>query len=321
MRPLFDHISGSLDSFSLSIFRFDLKALQPLTAPFSAIPLRGAFGYALLAECCPYDDNRCGVCDRAPECAYASLFDATPPPDSPVSGKFSSAPRPYIIAPAEGAGSRIPAGGSFSFTVTLIGTAVAYLPAVAAAFTGLGRSAGIGPGRARFDLERVVQYVPGDEVVILERGVSHSPAPPFSFGLIPPSHGIRQATVNFETPLDIQIKGTPLIGAPPFSLLIETLLNRALLLNHFHCGAGYLEPDGDIIAAAANVSTAQAEMKRAEHRRHSTRQDRPYSKGGWLGSVTYVGNLSPFMPLLRLGELIGVGRSTTFGLGRYIVEA
>jgi len=217
-------MNNSLDSFSLSIFRFDLKALQPLTAPFSAIPLRGAFGYALLAECCPYDDNRCGVCDRAPECAYARLFDATPPPGSPVSGKFSTAPRPYIIAPAEGAGSPIPAGGSFSFTVTLIGGAVAYLPAVAAAFAGLGRSAGIGPGRARFDLERVVQYVPGGEVVIMERGLSHPAAPPFSFGQIPPSNGVRQASVRFETPLDIQIKGTPLVGAPPFALLIESLL-------------------------------------------------------------------------------------------------
>lgn len=313
-------MNNGLDSFSLSIFRFDLKALQPLTAPFSAIPLRGAFGYALLAACCPYDENRCGRCERSPECAYARLFDAAPPPDSPVCGKFSTAPRPYIIAPAEGAGSRIPAGGGFSFTVTLIGEAVAHLPAVAEAFAGLGRTEGLGPGRARFDLERVVQYVPGGEVVVLEQGVSHLPAEPFSFGMIPPSHGVRQASVRFETPLDIQIMGRPLIGAPPFALLIESLLKRALLLNHFHCGAGYLEPDPGIIAAAANVGAVRVEMKHSEHRRHSTRQDRSYSKGGWLGSVTYAGNLSPFMPLLRLGELIGVGRSTTFGLGRYIVE-
>jgi len=314
-------MNGSLDSFGLSIFRFDLKALQPLTAPFTAIPLRGAFGYALLAACCQNDDNRCGVCDRAPECAYACLFDATPPQSSPVSRKYAAAPRPYIIAPSEGAGSPIPAGGSFSFTVTLIGETVVHLPVVAAAFAGLGRTEGIGPGKARFDLERVVQYVPGGEVVVLERGISHLPAPPFTFGMIPSSHGVGQATVRFETPLDIHVKGSPLIGAPAFSLLIENLLKRALLLNHFHCGAGYLEPDSGVLAAAANVGTARAEMNRSGYRRHSTRQDRSYSKGGWLGSVTYAGSLSPFMPLLRLGELIGVGRSTTFGLGRYIVEA
>jgi CRISPR/Cas system endoribonuclease Cas6 (RAMP superfamily) len=34
----------------------------------------------------------------------------------------------------------------------------------------------------------------------------------------------------------------------------------------------------------------------------------------------YEGDLGPFLPLLRLGELLHVGKHATFGLGRYEVD-
>jgi hypothetical protein len=33
--------------------------------------------------------------------------------------------------------------------------------------------------------------------------------------------------------------------------------------------------------------------------------------------VTYAGDLAPFLPLLRLGELIHVGKNAVFGNGRF----
>jgi CRISPR/Cas system endoribonuclease Cas6 (RAMP superfamily) len=43
--------------------------------------------------------------------------------------------------------------------------------------------------------------------------------------------------------------------------------------------------------------------------------------GGLLGSITYEGRFEESLPLLRLGEYIHIGKNTTFGLGRYRLNA
>jgi hypothetical protein len=42
--------------------------------------------------------------------------------------------------------------------------------------------------------------------------------------------------------------------------------------------------------------------------------------GGIVGEITYTGNLEPFIPLLRAGEILHAGKNTSFGLGRYTIK-
>ena len=39
--------------------------------------------------------------------------------------------------------------------------------------------------------------------------------------------------------------------------------------------------------------------------------------GGFVGSITFEGDLKGFLPFLLLGEYIHMGKGTSFGLGKY----
>ncbi len=41
--------------------------------------------------------------------------------------------------------------------------------------------------------------------------------------------------------------------------------------------------------------------------------------GGFIGDITFEGNSEPFMPLIKAGEVLHVGKGTGFGLGKYEV--
>lgn len=39
--------------------------------------------------------------------------------------------------------------------------------------------------------------------------------------------------------------------------------------------------------------------------------------GGFVGEIIFEGEIEPFMPLLKAGEILHVGKGTSFGLGKY----
>jgi len=41
--------------------------------------------------------------------------------------------------------------------------------------------------------------------------------------------------------------------------------------------------------------------------------------GGFVGEAEYRGEVSDFVPLIKLGEKLHVGKATGFGLGRYAI--
>ena len=54
--------------------------------------------------------------------------------------------------------------------------------------------------------------------------------------------------------------------------------------------------------------------------RRSSRKKARLPIDGFTGKMVFFGNTSLFAPLLRIGELLGVGNHTNIGLGRFSIE-
>jgi len=94
-----------------------------------------------------------------------------------------------------------------------------------------------------------------------------------------------------------------------------------MLLQALHGPGGLqLEQLAVLVDQAAAITRADADMQWQAMERISNRQQARIKTGGLVGSIRYSGDLLPFVPYLRAGEVIHVGKSTTFGFGRYSVQ-
>jgi len=71
---------------------------------------------------------------------------------------------------------------------------------------------------------------------------------------------------------------------------------------------------------AEQIQTTHDNLHWYEWERYSTRQESLMKLGGLKGEIVFEGNLAPFMPYLRLGEMVNVGQGTSFGLGRVEID-
>ena len=83
-----------------------------------------------------------------------------------------------------------------------------------------------------------------------------------------------------------------------------------------------VEPEAlGIIARAAEIQTVESQLRWWDVPRYSNRQHTKLKMGGFVGSALYQGAaLAEFLPLLIAGEILRLGKGTSFGLGKYLIE-
>ncbi|MBI3683315.1 MAG: CRISPR system precrRNA processing endoribonuclease RAMP protein Cas6 [Acidobacteria bacterium] len=103
---------------------------------------------------------------------------------------------------------------------------------------------------------------------------------------------------------------------PEFGILFGRLRDRISTLRTLY-DAGPLEIDFRAIGdRAAAVRLVRCEMQRTDVDRLSSRTGQRHPLGGFVGEAEYEGELGEFVPYLRLGKSVGVGRQTVWGEGR-----
>lgn len=316
----------------VSTYTFTMRAEVEAWLPrYKGSTLRGAFGNALKQAVCIRRDLNCEICLVRPSCVYTHLFETQPPEGVAAFRGQKYAPHPYVLEPPLEEKQKYAPGERLAFDLTLIGRAIDYLPYVIFAIEQAGRK-GLGQRHGRFVLESVLwRDGEGHDHVIYDSATQRMASGSFSYHADQIINRRRaqldivdarplNLKLAFLTPTRLQVQGD-LQGGISFEALIRSLLRRLWQLTLVH-GSGELAIDHRaVIERAKSVRVVESALRWLDWERYSNRQQTKMKLGGLVGEVEYgfaeAEELAAFLPLVILGELLHVGKNTTFGLGRY----
>ena len=321
--------SNFINSLFLARFGIQIRLDTNLFLPgFKGAAFRGGFGYVFKGIVCPMHDQDCIHSRLGDPCIYSEVFETPVPSGSSVMRKYPYAPHPFVLTPPLDRRAHFAAGTDLNLELVLVGRAIPWLAYFIHTLEELGRR-GVGPHRSRYGIARVVSFkdtdgTGGAEQVLVYDGVGRKVvASPQVFdgrGFGARKGGRRAVTLSLLTPARI-ISNEKLATQLPFSTFLRALVRRIALLSYFHCGQ---EADvsliRQLIERAASIRTTRSGLRWRDWSRFSTRQQTLIKLGGLVGEITYEGDLDPFLPFLRAGELTHVGKGTSFGLGRYVLQ-
>ncbi len=310
-------------------FNFTIEASESLALPtYKGATFRGAFGNAFRRIVCALKRNDCSECLLKTRCVYVYVFETMPPEGTAMMGmdKYDAVPHPFVIEPPAESRRGYRSGDKICFSLILAGKGIEYLPYFIYTFEELGYI-GIGKGKGKYKLQsveddsenvysidsKVLKNTGSKELYIREQFESCSD------DICPGSYD-DTITLRFLTPARIKHQRSLAVKLD-FHVLIRSLMRRLCLIYYFHCGG--TEPSWDykgLIKKAEGVAIEKESLRWQDWERYSSRQDVRMKMGGVAGEVTYRGNLNPFRDILKAGEILHVGKGTSFGLGRFEIQ-
>lgn len=313
-----------LPDLLISRYRFVLRLLAEGTEPeHLATVLRGGLNWHTKQLVCMQPQlERCDDCLLLHVCTYPALFAPVPPSDTEVLRTHSRVPPPYVISTDDDSDTVWKKGARVVFDVVLAGRAASYLPHLILAAQRLAKE-GLGRARVRAELQRVESHPVAGQKPGTELWVDEHLRPDWArFGQV--NHAdlhtaekMDRVTLRFQTATRLKYQDKFIEESPAFHILVRTLLRRLSSLTYFFGNNRWDIDYAGWIERAKEVEIAEADVRWQEWGRYSSRQKRHMNLGGLKGEVVYGGDVTPFLPLLRLGRLIHVGKGAVFGNGRY----
>ncbi|MBF0502749.1 MAG: CRISPR system precrRNA processing endoribonuclease RAMP protein Cas6 [Candidatus Riflebacteria bacterium] len=300
----------------------EIHPSRTLTFPQNPVnTLRGALGYQLKRVVC-FQRNRqetgCRGCLAKRTCAYATNFEtAAGDGNKFVAGGGGDSPHPLVLG-ADFSGPRIcQPGENVSFRFTLFGRAIETLPFITHALREV-CDHGLSRELVPCGLNGIIDAVTGQR---LYDPATHS-LQPFTARDIEVAEptGFRndviELTLLFDTPTSFKDKASgKIVNRPDFHRIVRSILRRHSAMIALDGLPSPTWDYGSIIRQAEAVRLVGSQLETVFWERVSSRQHQRTTWGGILGKATYHGDLQPFLPLLRVGELLHVGRGTIFGQG------
>jgi hypothetical protein len=249
--------------------------------------LRGTFGYSLKKVCCINPSFECKECFALSQCLYYEFYE-----DKDRAHK-------YRFLPSSG-------GTQTKFELILYAKSTEKLPYILSALKAMIEEQGLGAGRKLGKLKSV-----SDNGVTIYDGknFSLSGVSPAQFTPKPLS---KKLLIRFVTPLRLKSNGQRVHSDEiEITKICVSILNRYdELLDMPRKKQFFLSRATEINREFAFEDTA----------RYSNRQKTKMNLGGFIGKILYDNVDEQTANILQLGELIGVGKSCVFGLGKIKLE-
>lgn len=317
------YVTG-LEGLALGRYRITLRLTEPAVLPaLPGITLRGALGTALKRLVCLFPRHVCQSCQVRDACVYARTFAGTEEREDLVSRGRATPARPFVIDPPLLTKRAFEANEEISFTVTLLGSACTYLPYFVCALTQL-EMKGLGRARARFIVRSVIEETPQNitrELYDTQQRVLSPATPPARITQwidFTRSYRPRVLRLRFLSPVRVKSQHRYQRHLP-FEVFWNAVRRRIDDVFATHGSVPFSCDWSQLYYLAQQFDTLTEELQWVECERFSRSQGARMTLGGLVGTVSYRGPLGALMPWLKLGEMLHIGKNTTFGFGKYVI--
>lgn len=299
-------------------YQFNFTLDTPLRLDFySGSLLRGVFGHALRKVSCMTKLKVCAECPLYRTCPYTTVFEMPPPLQHNLQA-FSQIPSPYLIEPPPLGSKVYQAGEVLSFSMVLIGPAIAQLPLIIFAWQ-QAFALGVGKYHSTARLTAVALVDAQNQHHLVYNPQTDTSVQAHSASQLPVLAPQETVTLTFITPLHIQKQGKVLADNMTAKDFLMALIRRHYLLHEFY-GRNYRAPLFSELAEQAQTIHSQSQLNWCRWQRYSNRQQQKMRFDGVLGQISLSGDLQPFLPMIQAGQWLHIGNKTTFGMGRYHIH-
>ncbi len=245
-------------------------------------------------------------------------------------------PKPYALCPSADHKTEWQKGELISFELTLFGEACVMATQIIEALTQgeKNKTIGIGEQKIPFRVVSISSVTPeGLQAGIHPRSLSawlSSLPTSASHNALHPQIGDGSAphseiALNFQTPVMFkqQSKALKSLDKMGLEFYIKQILRRLTQLSQF-----WVMDEPALFDEIHQHSLNQQAMQRNQCEvtthcyfedsvRYSAIHQKEIPISGVKGQVSFYGNLTPLVPIFKIGELLQVGGKSTFGLGKY----
>ena len=319
-----------LDNFRIAKFRFLLKPRDFIKlSSFAGSSLRKDFIPIFKQITCLEPHGDCKSCKMQDDCPYfISLEKGEGIPD-PEYKRYQTPPKPFIFEPPLKRKTFYSKNEDLYFDLVLVGKALEFFPFYAAGIRRVGEL-GIGRNQGKYSLNRILAFDLVNNVIAGEFTFDSDKLKYDEDFSVPLSEIYEKYESQYEEVNEINVSiVTPLrmkrLGNDNWHLyfksLIKNIVTRIANLGHAYCDFDEFLHFPELIYNAGAVRTSKENLNWEDWRHPAMQNKNPNVRlGGYLGDLMYKGSISDFWPILKIGELIHIGKNTSFGLGRILVE-